>query len=117
MKSRQRRTMKKQRGGEYECPPHMPIKVCESMKERMRKKAEKERVPRLGKNIKNELMATVKLRNFRMLPESERIVRQKAYWNSYVASRNALRSSPNNNKNNNEHNFNHIHEFNETRNI
>jgi hypothetical protein len=95
----------KQYGGEFVCPPGMPPKICETLKRKHSR-------PRISKNLKNEIKAAVTLRNFRLLPEEERIMRQQAYWKNYVNSRYALSANKNKNNNNNINGLNlNIHEY------
>ena len=95
----------KHRGG-VDCPPGMPPSVCKKYLERMSRK-------RLNSNIQRNIRQAAYWRNFRKLPENERITRQKTYWNRYKSSRSNLRS----NNSNNNINIQNIHTFNANKNL
>ena len=82
----------------------MPPRICEAQK-----KKHSSHLPKISRNLKNSIKAAVKLRNWRVLPEEERIKRQKEYWQIFVNQR-ALTSSGNTNSNNNINNTN-LHEY------
>ena len=99
---RRRQVTKKQKGGDYVCPQGMPPRTCETLKK-------KHSLPKISRNLRNSIKAAVKLRNWRLLPEEERIGRQKAYWQKFVNARTST-SSGNYNRNNNVNDTN-LHEF------
>jgi hypothetical protein len=88
-KTKQNRNMRRrQKGGEIICPPGMPARVCESYKK-------KHMTRKMNHGLQSNIRAAARWREFRLLPEEERIARQKAHWNNYVAARQSLRTNNN----------------------
>ncbi len=86
-----RKYNRKQKGGEVTCPAGMPPRLCESYKKRATRRV-------MNRELQTNIKHAARWRNFRRLPEEERIARLKAYWNEeYVPSRQALRKNNNNN--------------------
>lgn len=102
MRKVQRKT-RKHRGGA--CPPGMPPRVCVKFLEKQQRRV-------MNPEMKAAIRQYAKYMNWKRLSENERIKRQKAYWNSYVADRKSLTSGQSNDLQ--ESNVEDINDYNES---